>query len=360
MKGRLLTPALLASLCVSPLAFANVNLNGFASVGVGFSDEDGGALGYDKDYSFDPDSLVAVQIGYEINDRMSATVQLLARGADDWDPEMEWAYLSYEFDNGTLVRGGKLRMPLYMYSDYLDVRYAQPFLRPPAEVYDIVALSSYTGVDVVLPFEAGDSTITLQAFAGNTSEEADLGTATIDFDMKNLVGANLSWEWGDVLARVVYAQGDLEADPTAGDGLGSLFDDKKGTFAGVGLRYDPGSWFVLGEYGAREIDDEFSDVEGAYFGGGVRINAFTPYIFAGFSETTDDDDRAGPFSTAFDFERKSVSAGLRWDFYDNVAAKFDVSHYYDFNNTDGGFGSTVLAQGLDELTVFGLSVDAAF
>ncbi len=363
MNRILAVPSVLALLCSAPMAAADVSFNGFASVGIGVADEDANTRGYNKDFSATPDSLAAAQFGYQINDNMSATLQIIARGADDWDPEMEWAYLTYAFDNGALIRGGKLRLPLYMYSDYLDVRYAQPFLRPPAEVYNIVPFSSYTGVDAVIPFAIGDGTLSLQALLGTTKDESTAGGAVVEFEMKNLIGANLTWEWNDLYARVVYAGGDLEADPAAGGGVGSLLNDKKGTFAGVGLRYDPGQFFVLGEYGTRKVDDQFADAEGAYIGAGYRFDKLTPYLLVGYSQTTDDSDRAGmpPLQQAFDYERKNVSVGLRYDFMDNVAAKFDVSYYYDFNDTNGGIISNQAAvAGVKNSTVIALSVDTVF
>ncbi len=115
-KLTLLTSILLGT-TLSTAAHANTTINGFATVAMGLADNDGQYIGYGEDLDLEPDSKAGVQIGYSINEKMTATVQFLARGADEWDPEMEWAYLSYNTDGGNTIRAGKLRLPFYMYSD---------------------------------------------------------------------------------------------------------------------------------------------------------------------------------------------------------------------------------------------------
>jgi len=154
----------LATTAVLNPAMADVRINGFASVAFGMSDQNADSLGADETFflgysdklNTTEDSLAGLQFGFDINDSMTGTIQLIAKGEDDWQPEMEWAYLSYNTEQGAMFRAGKLRAPIYMYSDYLDLRYAQPFVRPSNGFYSLVRFTSYTGVDAVLPLELGD------------------------------------------------------------------------------------------------------------------------------------------------------------------------------------------------------------
>lgn len=112
------------------------NFNGFISGAYISSDNSAGYLGATTSADFSQDSKIGFQGTFNISNQTQAVLQLMMKGENDWDVEAEWAYLSHRFDNGVKIRGGKLRVPLFMYSDYLDVGYAQPFARPPSEVYD--------------------------------------------------------------------------------------------------------------------------------------------------------------------------------------------------------------------------------
>lgn len=336
-------------------ALAEVSVNGFASIVTGIADSDAGYLGYTQDFDFQPDSVAAVQLGYPINDKMNATVQMIARGKDNWEPEMEWAYISYNADNGNTYRAGRLRIPFYMYSDYLDVRYAQPFLRPPRAVYSLIAFSSYTGVDALIPVDLGNSTLTLQPFYGGTKDQTPGG---VRFKLTNLMGANATWEWEDLMVRAVYAQTDAASPDSA------LLDNVDGSFVGLGVKYDAGSWFGVAEYGAVKIDGAFNDNTGAFVAMGYRAGDWTPYASVGFLETSDNEKRAGiPQLSALTFERTEYTLGTRWDYMPNVALKAELSWLGDFNGSAGfgagGYDPTSPNVG-EDVTIVSLSMDTVF
>lgn len=342
-------------------------INGFASVGVGSADNDGGLYGYEKELNWEADSVLGVQMTFAVNDATEATVQLQAQGADDWDPEIEWAFLAYSFDNGAKLRGGKLRVPLYMYSDYLQVGYAYPFARPNVDVYSLSPISAYSGADFILPFEFDSATLSFQGFGGEGSADISGGS----LELKRIAGLVTTLEWSSLTLRGVYASALLQSADIA------LIDDKDGTFAGLGFNYDPGDWFLLGEFGRVEVDDAFPDTDAAYLAAGYRIDAFTPYLMVGQTETQDDDLRSGldvfGVRSSFDAKRTTYSAGVRWDFMPGLALKADVTLADSFDGTGGdlpgndGFanlpvvGLTPINSGsYDDTTIYSIVVDAVF
>lgn len=56
-------------------------------------------------------------------ENLSVTGQLVARG-DTSEVKAEWLYLSYQFNPNLRINVGRQRMPLFLYSDYMDVGYA--------------------------------------------------------------------------------------------------------------------------------------------------------------------------------------------------------------------------------------------
>jgi len=350
-----------AAILTSNTAMADVSINGFATVGIGASNEDASILGYNKKLATSNDSLAAIQFGFQFNDNMSSTLQIIARGVDDWEPEIEWAYVTYEMDQGTLIRAGKLRAPFYMYSDYLDLRYAQPFIRPNTEVYDLTPFNSYTGIDTVVPIELGDHMITIQPFYGATATDMPDGTK---LDVSNFVGANATWEWDMLMLRTIYAQGDMNSSsgPSA-----PLFDEQTGDFIGVGFKIAPGDFFLTGELVKVKMSGALPDTVGGYIGTGYAIGSVTPYLMYGMAETKDNELREGSLQQVMSIERTSISAGVRWSFMPSVAIKADVTKFGDFNDTigfqpapGGSNVSPTYSPITDEALVYTLSIDTVF
>ncbi|MBQ1782054.1 MAG: hypothetical protein II007_00210 [Gammaproteobacteria bacterium] len=344
-------------------------VNGFASVAVGTASNDAGFYGYDEDAEWLPDSVLGLQMTFNVNEQTEATVQLQARGADDWDPDIEWAFLAYTFDNGTKLRAGKLRLPLYMYSDYLDVGYAYPFARPSVDVYSLVDFSSYTGVDLLLPLDLGSSSLTLQPFGGSMTDDVGSNEVTL----KNIIGLVGQWEWDSLTLRAIYGQGDLETDPLGSLGL---INDTDAEFNGIAASYDPGNYFITAEFARRKNEGVYPDADAGYVVGGYRFDEFTPYLMVGQTETTDDDERdalaALGLRSGFDIRRTTYSAGIRWDFMPQLALKFDVTKADSFDDTTGGLGSNagivntiagpqyVNLGTYDDTTIYSIILDAVF
>ncbi|PMG46527.1 hypothetical protein [Shewanella sp. 10N.286.52.B9] len=344
--------------------------NGFMTGAFITSDNNAGYAGATTSANFNEGSKFGLQGTFAITDQTQAVMQLMMRGENDWDVEAEWAYISHRFENNIQARAGKLRIPLYMYSDYLDVGYAQPFVRPPSDVYDPVPFTSYTGGDVSYDVEFDDSTMTIQAFGGQ-SEAAGV-------DMKNILGVNVTWTDETWTLRGLYGEAILDGDVkrqikqelmpnTEIDVTVTLLeiDREKGTFAGVGASYDNGSFLAITELTRIEVDGAYPDSDSGYLTLGYRINDFTPYVTASFFETKDNDsrtiiDEASAIQAAiFNGQRKSYSAGLRWDALDNLAIKFDVTYSNDFGETSGGL-ETNIAKEFDDTTVYTVQFDAVF
>lgn len=343
-------------------------INGFASVAVGMANNDANYKEYKNELNWEPDSIVGLQGTFMPVDHLEATVQFTTAGNNDWDLETEWAYLAYTFDSGAKIRGGKLRVPFYMYSDYLEVGYAYPFVRPSVDVYDLFPISSYTGIDALIPVAVGDGTLTFQPLTGEVNESIN----GADYKLKNTVGMVMQYDLNSWVLRGVYSQTKVETDSSAI----AFMDGKTGKFMGIGASYDPGEWFVVSEFGRIELDGAFPDKDAAYIAGGVRIDSVTPYLMVGTTKTQDDDERANAtlkalgYRSASDVKRNSYSVGVRWDFMPQVALKFDTTWLNNFGDTTGGLPGNSSQLGntgvqinngtYDNTVLYTLSVDAVF
>ena len=47
---------------------------------------------YVEKWEWDKESLIALQLSADVNERLTATMQLVAKGADGWSPDIDWFY----------------------------------------------------------------------------------------------------------------------------------------------------------------------------------------------------------------------------------------------------------------------------
>ncbi|KXO10621.1 porin [Moritella sp. JT01] len=357
-----------------------MSINGFFTGQMGVANNDAGygnrpgVEGYTSDPNFSLGSKLGLQGTFSLTEQTKIVGQLVSRGADDWTPEMEWAFLSHEFDNGFTTRIGRLRVPLYMYSDYLEVGYAQPWANPPADVYSIVPVSSYDGIDIIYDTDLGDASLSLQASYGHDTDDAEHNPLGVDVKFDNTIGFSATLSYEEWVFRGTYFQSELKSGlikPVDHDGdpstpnVGSLsslqsFEDEKAQFAGVGISYDNGSLLAISEYTLSKVEGGYSDTESAYITLGYRIDAFTPYVNYSFLKTTDNEDREGDVhaETALNWERTTYSVGSRYDINSNLALKLDVTYATDFGDTDGALPHSI--DNHEDTIVYTVSFDAVF
>ncbi|MCH8538849.1 MAG: OprO/OprP family phosphate-selective porin, partial [Alkalimonas sp.] len=208
-------------LILSSAADANVDVSGYASViggrvlsgsGVEIFDLPPTFLAnyplvgvYEKEWNFKPDTKFGLQFRANLMDGLSATAQVVARGADDFDASFEWAYLSYELNDHWTLQAGKKRLPLYYYSDFFDVGYAYLWVRPPADNYTW-QIFNYTGVNAQFNYFVGDWDISGNIYTGREDDSENkllsqfFGSNPIREIWKDIIGGvvNFNRDWLDI------------------------------------------------------------------------------------------------------------------------------------------------------------------
>jgi hypothetical protein len=321
-----------------------------------------GYAGYTNEkWEVSQDTLAGLQIDVNINEKAKFLAQVVSNARYDYDLSVEMAYASYNFDMLT-ARLGKLRTPLFMYSDYLDVGYAYPMLRPSQELYENLIISSYTGIDLLIPIEFEDSSLVLQPIAGigEVNERDSLfGKVTLD----KMWGLTAHWYVDDFTVRGSYVTAKTDYDsPDNNAYRENMLDNQKGQFISLGMQYDNGDMLAMIELADTSLEGEFYDtlsVSGLF---GYRFGSVMPYLMVNRVETTDDEERSPTFAPLFNFERMAYSIGTRWDFAKNMAFKVDLT-YADYQDTSGGFVNNIDAVGNfveEDSLVYSAAVDFIF
>ena len=159
-------------LCGSAAA-ADFSLTGFGTLGYARSDKPYAYQRFINDAgTLKRDSVAGIQADARFSDSFGATLQVLATPASDTDQRYEatfaWAFLSWRPTNDWLIRAGKQRIPLYLYSQTYNVGVTHGFARLPTEMYSISPSNDFTGISTSKNWDLEDGEVTLDAYWGNS------------------------------------------------------------------------------------------------------------------------------------------------------------------------------------------------
>ena len=181
------------------LASAEITLNGFASIRSTVVDSDNGTSPFSTykgngDISFKDESLFAIQARADLSDGLSVTVQFMAEGANDFDVEARWAYLTYELSDNHQLSAGRFANPIFFQSQYEKVGYAHNFARLPKAVYIGLDFSTIEGISFDSSFYLDDYTLETKLLYGNWSGDTYLASTstTESYGFKDLYSVNVT------------------------------------------------------------------------------------------------------------------------------------------------------------------------
>jgi len=356
-------------LACSPVAFSgDLQINGFMNVTAGaLSTNKISQDGYDDEVSFDNGTLVGLQMTKQVNDSTSATLQLISRGSQNYETEASWAYITYALSDDTDIRMGRLRTPMFYYSDFLEVGYAFNWVRPPSIVYRMDMLSSISGVDLTHRFVAGDIDGSVQVYSGRFADDIDLYGDVYNIQMRRAAGLVLNMNYGDFGARVSYHQAaitmDISPDPSGRPldqlaaaatlynvGADFIPDEDKSKFYQASVSYDNGSQAVIAEWTALEHETAILNNDTAYLiSAAQRIGDATIHLT--YTATADDlkSGTVGNVQKLAKQKESSIILGTRFDYNSSTAFKVDIQ-YNDEETVNGKDGDSGV------LTTVGMSL----
>jgi hypothetical protein len=348
------------------------SINGFATVGAAGSSESNLRYGADGTMTngadFVGESKLGVQADYAISKAWSITAQAVAKSMMD-DRERigvtgEWLFVNYRASDSTSVRFGKLRLPLFMYSEQLDVGKAYSIARLPVEMYGMTPTNAYHGVDALAKFDIGDNELLIQPYAGIARFEGRntmsaqlagavnsqmLGNAPIysagqqaynTFEADSIKGMNVQYTGlnGRLKLRAGYLITNLkDADGMTvtmskldfgfGSGVGTAgysANNVDASFASLGAQYRAGNTTVTAEYGQRRVDSAvFAQTDGYYLTLDHKMDKFIPYI--SYAAIDSDKDKMIRGTKAVVAQQNTVAVGLGYALTPSSNIKAEIS-----------------------------------
>jgi len=350
------------------------------------------------------DSRIGLQANYSPAPAWELVGQLVAkrRRSDAPVSEMvQWAFVSYQPEPDFKIRLGRTSPDFFLLSDYRDVGFAFPWVRPSIEFYGWEPLTSIDGIDLTKSWNTRMAVWRLKAAYGFS--EATLSAEPSDDQLKlrghNLMTLAASGESGGFTAKLSYAfvrvdvsrfaaakqaiqalspiealAAQLPAQVVAEERSLAYNEAPSGALSryfGVGLAYDRGPWVTQAELSYVSGDVLQERAWRGYGSFGYRIGPFLPYVAAARvlprSATVNPpsdwaaalaqvlpgppvqaqaqalalqslgDTIATDINASF-YNQRSVSLGARWDLSAQTALKLQWDYYHVYANGAGLWG----------------------
>ena len=366
----ILTAVYASGVCADEVDTPDFSFNGFGTLGLVHSSEkqadftsiffkpDG--AGHSDNWSEDVDSLLGAQVTANLASRLVAVVQVIAEENydDTYRPHVEWANIKYEFTPDFSVRVGRTVLPIALLSDTRRVGYTYAWVRPPLETYRLVPLTNSDGVDVSYRFHSGRLTNTARLMVGRNN--VDLPNDGGSLAIRRLRVITNTSEFGSFTLHLAYMRSRATLpglDRTLFDGFRQFgpqgvaianryaLNDSAVSLISLGANYDPGAWFVTGEWGHLK-SSSFIGGTGWHVSGGYRFGQLMPYVTYARASAANLSDPGLDVSTlppllaepalalnaglnsilSSNSEQATVSLGGRWDFIANGSLKLQFDH----------------------------------
>lgn len=384
----------------SVTGFGTFGLAGTDTDEVGFFRSTTQAQDLTDSWGITTDSLLGLQLDVDINSELHATVQWVARDhvGDFFEQNLDWAFLRWNISETSNIRAGRLGADLFLLSDYRNVGYAYPWMRPPHEFYSSLALSHFDGFDLNHKIYFDNDALSIKVFAGYSFNQIPSAfPESVDLESP-LVGGSIKFESGSWTTRTGYAYLRLVTDvpnerlvnalndPLVNQGLPNInqviphlsLKDTDVHYYSLGSAYDDGTWIAQAELSYIDAERNFfPDSVNAYLSVGKRISSVTLYSLLGISRSFQKDvyiptpiypspqlqqlhysvNRA---INKNGIDEKSASLGLRWDFHPNFALKTQWSHYWIGANGSQFWQDPTAKEQSRQVNVWSFGIDFIF
>jgi hypothetical protein len=232
-------------------------------------------------------SLFGLNFMGKLDDNWSAGAQLVALGDRTaaanttfatFNVAASWAYVSYKTEDGTTIRMGRQRFPIFTASEYIYEHYELPYREMPAIVYQMAPFVAFDGASVSHGFNTPIGKVNVQVFGGSPVLAITPPTDTAA-TLSNLIGGRVNFEGDGWRVR-----GQVSRSSSA-----SGSDQADSQYYSAGYRFDKYNIVSWGEYLYRRAPDGTPTPTGTYLGqgqsgyvlGGYRLGNWLPrYTFA--------------------------------------------------------------------------------
>ena len=175
---------------------------------------------------------LGLRMNADLDNNLSFTAQMIAEGSKDYDPEFDWVFATYYLTPDLSITAGKYRVPVFMYSSYLDTSYAYQWIAPPISVYNEAQTPFKSMEGLKLSYVAdmgGDWSSELLVFGGKSKDDFKVQGLDTQLELEDSVGVAWTVDWNWLAMRAFYLKATTSADITTNPELSyALYGDAQG------------------------------------------------------------------------------------------------------------------------------------
>jgi hypothetical protein len=257
----------------------NLSIDGFASFAISKPLTSGDELSIndfsqeDDDIDFRNHNILGLRLRAELDDKLNLTAQVVSKGIDDYSAEFDVVYAEYAITPQWHLAAGRIRTPLFMYSEYVDVGYAYQWIQAPTEIYNLVDYPFQSMESIRLRYNAivNDWENEFIVWYGSSSDPLLTNGIDAELSLDNAWGLAFSTTYNWLTLRSVYFTGKTSADLSSVDALNlpnaqfGFADGSQSYLAGLA---------ALEQRTARNISDDilWEKDRGEYLSVGIALN----------------------------------------------------------------------------------------
>ncbi|WP_233267338.1 hypothetical protein [Paraglaciecola sp. L3A3] len=343
----------------------NLKVSGFARVVMGYLDDKNAEyLGYDNSISLDQESLIGLQLDYQVVDTLAVTGQVIGHTGAQRDSGIEWLYLTYHPTKALKFKLGRQRTPFLNYSDVIDVGYAYPWATLPQQTYPRHFFSTFDGLMANYEISNNEFVLNIEGYWGGFKDKVVVAERIMEAETTDFRGLISNLAYQNWTFRASYHQGrtsvDLDDVVQFSGLLGQLgFTQSAESLATVGstevyqlsVNFENIDYFVRTEFNRIQADFVFvPDSDNYFVSAGYNYLPFSTYISYSQNKT-----QYEPAATdipiginsqldiiAFSYQEifnqlpidssEAFTIGTRWDLKAGLALKGEISQLNGANS----------------------------
>ncbi|MBO1254573.1 hypothetical protein J3L16_02595 [Alteromonas sp. 5E99-2] len=355
--------------------------NGFGTLAITYEGSD--ELGFSRSYinrerndiSLLPDSIIGFQADWVINDKWDVFSQIVLEDNNkrSLDNLLAIGFLRYRASRKIDLMAGRINPNIYLLSDHKNVSHGYLWARPPIEFYaQSVIVDSVDGVGVNFKTDIAGGYTKIRSVFGRSVTEQGNRVQNTDIIASDIFSISAEWSKQNFVLFTGYTSAKVKLNAGSGflgvantladtppailpnaQNLARRFglNNESVSYISVGAKYDGYPFVVQAEFASSDLNWLITPpTYTGYLSIGYKINDFTPYILAAFSEPKDDVvafnfngdlteinqgnepdfqrlmNMADQIILATRIDQRTISTGIRYDWTSSLALKFQYDH----------------------------------
>jgi len=278
---------------------------------------------------------------YKVNDNISITSQIHIKegknskgkpsnSLEDYDTELKWLYLDYDFENDITFRIGAFQFPVFKASQTGDIEYTYTWTNAPLRSYGVFGAADFNGAEILKKFSYKDFDFLAQLSLGESSTQLGSNEGSIEGNIDSLVGLTLKTYHESFLLNIGYIQANanlyLHRLPFLNKSLQKINQSVDLNMIAIESEIYLDEFTLKSGLIKTNLSNIFTEDLNYYSSIEYNYKDITPYFLYSKEIAYLKRKEADIITEAGKAYKERFSLGLRYELSDNIALKFSYTH----------------------------------